>query len=154
MNATLSEEEYQSNHGACCNVECTKYDPRDIIPHTMVPRQREERSALNFSRRVHPCGNPRKTCKQEAEEREDRGWQLEIGPFLPLPPSSFHNVSSRVVARSASDFQMQSQSPGYPTAIHLLEINRKRNQNAWAGAERAERFQPKEPSRPANGPFG
>ena len=32
MNATLSEEEYQSNHSACCNVECTKYDPRDIIP--------------------------------------------------------------------------------------------------------------------------
>ena len=53
-------------------MECTKYDPRDIIPHTKTEREREERSALNFSRRVHPCGNPRKTCEKEAEETGER----------------------------------------------------------------------------------
>ena len=40
------------------------------------------------------------------------------------------------------------------TRASLLEINRKRSRNAWAAAKRAERFRPKEPSRPANGPFG
>ena len=35
-----------------------------------------------------------------------------------------------------------------------VENDRKRYRNAWAAAERAERFRPKEPSRPANGPFG
>ena len=83
-----------------------------------TPRQREERPALNFSRRVHPCGNPRKTCEREGGE--DRGWQVEVGgraPFCHCPLQVFHNVSSRVVARSASDFQMQSPSPCYPCVI-------------------------------------
>ena len=35
-----------------------------------------------------------------------------------------------------------------------VENDRKSYRNAWAAAERAERFRPKEPSRPANGPFG
>ena len=35
-----------------------------------------------------------------------------------------------------------------------IENDQKRSRNAWAAAERAERFRPKEPSRPANGPFG
>ena len=89
-----------------------------------TPRQREERPALNFSRRVHPCGNPKKTCEKETArrrlEREDRGWQVEVGgraPFCHCPLQAFHNVSSRVVARSASDFQIQSPSPGYPCDI-------------------------------------
>ena len=47
-----------------------------------------------------------------------------------------------------------SQNCKHDLGQFLVVNDRKRTRNAWAAAKRAERFRLKEPSRPANGPFG
>ena len=58
-----------------------------LTPHTTTDKR--DKSALNFSRRVHPCGNRRKTCEMEAGagRMEDDGRRKTVDgrPFLPLP---------------------------------------------------------------------
>ena len=71
MNATLSEEEYQSNHGACCNVECTKYDPRDIIPHTKTQRERRE-VGVKFLATGSPVRKPEKDVQGGGREAKPK----------------------------------------------------------------------------------
>ena len=58
--ATRSEEEYQSNHRACCNVECTKYDPRDT-PHTKTERRE---AGVKFLATGSPVRKPEKDVRK------------------------------------------------------------------------------------------
>ena len=65
---------------------------RSPTHHDTRERERErerDKSALNFSRRVHPCGNPRKTYVREGGEEqkmmEERIRRWMKGPFCRCP---------------------------------------------------------------------
>ena len=65
-------------------------------------------------------------------------------------------TEGEIGARGEGNLMNERARTNYRANKDEIEVvnDRKRSRNAWAAAEGAERFRPKEPSRPANGPFG